>query len=235
LPTGHGSALDEVKGVTANELFHLRRTAVVLFSVALLGACASVESPRPGKPVAVGEGKTLVFGRLRVTDPERGREFLVFSRDWTEHVIPPDPVLTLELRAMHVPGGAVKYSSNPTPPVEEDGSFHWILEQGEYILASNPRAYGSSRFDPGETTVLARFMVPRGAGTVYLGTLQILVKFGEVEAWKGHEPAYTLVRLVVVDEREQAFTLLHSRYPAVPVPEIVLPMAPELWGRGGGH
>ena len=129
-----------------------RSRAFLLVPVALLGACLSVASPRPGRPVEVGAGKALVFGRLRVTTADHGRELRVFSRDWAEHVIPPEPVFNLELRQIHAPGGAVEYSSSPSPPIEDDGSFHWILEQGDYVLASNPRAYGSSGFDSAMST-----------------------------------------------------------------------------------
>ena len=204
-----------------------QRRSLLPFLIAALGACASVVSPRPGAPVEVEAGKALVFGRVRVTSARHGRELPVFSARPLEHVIPPDPVLNLELRAIHPPGGAVRYSSNPSPRVEEDGSFHWILRQGDYVLASNPRAYGSSRFEPGETTVLARFTVPRGAGTVYLGTLEVAVHLGELEQWKIHEPRYTVVRVSVVDEGEQAFTVLRSRFPSVPDPKATVPMVPE--------
>jgi len=204
-----------------------RSRAFLLVPVALLGACLSVASPRPGRPVEVGAGKALVFGRLRVTTADHGRELRVFSRDWAEHVIPPEPVFNLELRQIHAPGGAVEYSSSPSPPIEDDGSFHWILEQGDYVLASNPRAYGSSGFAAGDTTVLARFTVPPWAGTVYLGTLRIAVELGELEKWKGPEPRYEIARLSVADDGEQAFTLLRSRYPSVPEPRATVAMVPE--------
>ncbi len=113
------------------------------------------------------------------------------------------------------------------PEIGEDGSFHWIVRPGDYVLASNPRAYGSSRFDPGETTVLARFTVPRGAGTVYLGTLEVAVQFAELERWKGDEPQYSISRVSVADEGEGAFRVLRTRYPSVPEPNASLPMVPE--------
>ena len=178
----------------------------------------------------VGPGKALVFGRIRVTSPEYRQELLVFSRDPMEHMLPPDPVFNLELRGIRPPGGAVKYTSNPSPAIEGDGSFHWILAQGEYVLASNPRPYGSSRFDPGETTVLARFTVPRGAGTVYLGTLEVVVRFetGDlIEAFKGRETPYTILQMSVADDGEKAFTSLLSRYPSVPEPRATVPMVPD--------
>jgi hypothetical protein len=220
------AAVRLASGTTPSARARIPRAFLLLFPAALLGACLSVVSPRPGKPVEIGAGKALVFGRVRVT-AESGRELLVFSRDPMEHVIPPDPVFTLELREIHPPGGAVKYGSNPSPQVEEDGSFHWILKQGDYVLASNPRAYGSSRFDPGETTVLARFTVPRGAGTVNLGTLQVVLQFGWLEGWKGNEPTYTIVGLSVTDDSVQAFTRLRARYPSVPEPGVTAPMVPE--------
>ncbi len=202
------------------------RALLALAPAALLGACVTVVSPRPGRPVEVGAEQALVFGRVRVTS-DRGREFLVFSRDPAEHVIPPDPVLSLELRQLGAPGAAVRYRSNPSPPIDDDGSFHWILPHGDYVLASNPRRYGSSRFDPGDTSVLARFSVPRGAGTVYVGTLEVVLQFGQLEQFEGHEPEYAIARLSVADEAEAAFPVLRSRYPSVPEPIFTVPMVPE--------
>lgn len=202
------------------------RAVLLLAPAALLGACVSVVTPKPGRPVEVGAEQALVFGRVRVMW-DRGLELKVFSPDPAEHVIPPDPVLSLELRQLGAPGAAVRYRSNPSPPVEDDGSFHWVLPQGDYVLASNPRRYGSSAFEPGETSVLARFTVPRGAGTVYVGTLEVVLQFGELEKFRGVEPQYAIVGLSVADEGEAAFPLLRSRYPSVPAPVITVPMVPE--------
>jgi hypothetical protein len=202
---------------------------LAFLAAVLLGGCLTVVSPRQGKPVAVGPGEALVFGRLRVTSPGYHREFLVFSRDVAEHVIPPDPLLNLELRGSRPPGGAVKYTTNLAPAVEGDGSFHWILARGDYALASNPRPYGSGQFDPADTTVLAQFTVPPGGGTVYVGTLEVVLRFEQRDvlgSWGGHTP-YTILRTTVVDEGEQAFAALLSRYPSIPEPRATVPMAPE--------
>jgi len=204
--------------------------AALLAGTLVLSACLPAVSPREGRPVEAGTGKALVFGRIRVTSPEYRREFLSFSKDPMEHMLPPDPVFNLELRGIRPAGGAVRYASNPAPKVEGDGSFYWILPYGDYVLASNPRPYGSSRFDPQETTALARFSVPPGAGTVYLGTLEIVVRFGTVDlvdAFKGRETLYSILRLSVADEDGQASTCLLKRFPSVPEPRATVPMAPE--------
>jgi hypothetical protein len=74
--------------------------------------------------------------------------------------------------------------------------------------------------------VLARFTVPPGIGTVYLGTLEVAVELGELEKWKGHEPRYAIVLLSVANDGERAFTLLRSRYPSVPEPKATVAMVP---------
>lgn len=205
------------------------RTSFVLVAAILTCGCLAVVSPRHGRPVDVGSGSALVFGRIRVTSPGYRREILVFSRNPMEHVVPPDPMLNVELRGIRPPGGAVAYASHPSPEIEEDGTFHWVLPQGEYVLASNPRPYGSSRFDPAETAVLARFGVPPGARTVYLGTLEVAVDFGTgdvIEAFKGRETPYTILRLSVVDEGDRELPSLLSTYPSVPEPIVTMPMVP---------
>jgi hypothetical protein len=139
-------------------------------------------------------------------------------------------VLTLELRGIRPPGGAVRFTTSLSPAIEEDGSFHWILPEGGYALASNPRPYGSPRFDVAETTVLARFTVPRGAGTVYLGALEVVVDFEQrdlLEGWKGNETPYAILRRSIADESEEAFAALLARFPSVPEPRATVPMVPE--------
>lgn len=203
---------------------------VFLAGTFLLSACLPVACPQEGKPVEAGTGKALVFGRIRVTSAEYGREFLCFSKDPMDHMLPPDPVLNLELRGIRHTGWAVRYASNPTPDIEGDGWFYWMLPCGDYVLASNPRPYGSSRFDPQETTVLARFSVPPDAGTVYVGTLEIVLRFAMVdlvEAFKGRETLYSILGLSVADEDGQAFARLLERFPSVPEPRLTAPMTPE--------
>ncbi len=174
-------------------------------------------------------GSALVFGRIRATCPGCGGELRPFSRDPMDHMLPPDPLFTLELRRFRSPGGAVRYASSPAPEVEGDGSFYWILPEGDYALASNPRPYGSSRFDPDETTVLARFAVPAGAGTLYAGTLEIIIAIGQqelIDSWRGRETLYTVSRVTVADEREPADRALGARFPSVPGPRATVLMRP---------
>ncbi len=171
-----------------------------------------------------------MFGRIRVTCPDCRGEFRPFSRDPMDHMLPPDPVFTLELRQFRASSGAVRYSSSPAPGVEGDGSFYWILPEGEYALASNPRLYGSSRFDPDETTLLARFTVPPGAGTVYAGTLEITIAVGQkelIDSWRGRETLYTVSRVTVADEGEQAYRVLVARFPSVPEPRATVLLQTE--------
>jgi hypothetical protein len=204
-------------------------TAIAAAAPVLLGACLlSATTPRAGRPVEVKAGQALVFGRIRLLD-ERSADLRVFTKDPLEHLpLVPHPAFHLELRGLRPPGGAVRYAVQPSPEIGGDGSFHWVLAHGDYAIASNPRPYGSKRFDPAETAGLARFTVPQGAGTVYLGTLDVVIRpeLGLVETLRGEEILYAFLRSAVVTE-ETAFAALLSRYPSIPEPRVTAPMVPE--------
>jgi hypothetical protein len=148
-------------------------------------------------------------------------EFLPFSTDPMDHMMDPDPVMSLELRRFEPPGGAFVYKAYPLPAVGKYGAFRWILPAGDYLLASNPRIYGSPHFNPRETESLARFTVPPGGGTVYLGTLIVTIGDGLFDLLKGRkrgDTEYVIRDLRVVDEREGELRELRGRFPALPEP-----------------
>ena len=128
--------------------------------------------------------------------------------------------MTLELRQLFPPGGAFKYKVHPAPVIEKSGSFFWILSAGDYVLLGNPRLYGSERFNQEETETLASFRVPASGGTIYLGTLIISIYDVQyiIPAWGTEEAEYAIRNCRVVDEREQEFSQLRARFPAVPEP-----------------
>lgn len=203
---------------------------LALLILVLFSACLPLRYPRPGEPVAVRPGEALVFGRIRVLDAEKRHEFLPFSRDPLDHMLKPDPIMTLELRRFEKPGGAVVYKTHLTPTVEKNGSFYWILPSGDYLLAGNPRIYGSDRFDPGETAWLARFRIPAGGGAIYLGTLMVTIGdglFNLENVLKKGETEYVVRDRSVVDDREEELLPLRERFQAIPKPVVTELMIPE--------
>ncbi len=211
-----------------------RRTRFPLFLpflvVILLVACLPLRRPRAGGPITLRPGEALAFGRIRVLDAEKQHEFLPFSGDPLDHVLKPDPIVTLELRRFEKPGGAVVYKTYNAPAVETDGSFCWILPAGDYLLAANPRLYGSDRFDPGETRGLARFSIPVGGGAVYVGTLVIRIGdglFNLENVAKAGETEYVVHDLQVLDDRERELAALRDRFKGVPEPVLTQLMSPE--------
>jgi len=190
-----------------------------------LQSCVSIETPRAGQPVVIGTGQALVFGSIRMLDAKNEKiEYSAFRFDpWDQPLFGTGPRMTLELRQVFPPGGMYKYKTHPTPPIEADGSFFWILSAGDYELLGNPRLYGSKNFSPGETGTLARFSVSATGGTMYVGTLMISVDFDLVDflrAYGNEEAEYRIRSLRVVDERERDFSKLRERFPAFPEPVV---------------
>ncbi len=197
----------------------MARVALLLLPI-LFGGCVSAITPPKGHAVEVGEGRALAFGRIIVTDAT-GEEYPVFSSNLLD-VLAQKPALTFELRQMSPPGSATIYKVNPWPPIAGDGAFHWILDQGNYVLVSNPGSYGSSDYDPSKGTELARFTIAGGTGTVYLGALHIVIDsfvLHEVTDIVGDVNDYRIGSVFVVDDGERAFASLRARYPSVPEPQ----------------
>jgi len=205
--------------------------AAIAAALCLLPACISIGTPRTGEPVAVQPGEALVFGRIRMLDAnDEHIEYSPFSFDpWDQPFFGPGPRMTLELRKLYPPGGAFKYKAHPTPAIEENGSFFWILSAGDYVLLGNPRLYGSERFTQEETGTLASFRVLASGGTIYLGTLIISIYDVQyiVPAWGTGEAEYAIRNCRVVDEREQELSHLRARFPAVPEPVVTEHMRAE--------
>jgi hypothetical protein len=201
-------------------------------TLCLLSACLSVGVPRAGKPVVIKPDEALVFGRIRMVNAKNENiEYSPFCFDpWDQPFFVPGPRMTLELRQLSPSGGAIKYKTYPAPPIEEDGSFFWILSAGDYVLLGNPRLYGSEGFNPGETEKLADFRVRASGGTIYLGSLIISIDYDlqdNVLEWRTGEAEYTISNCGVVDEREQELSQLRARFPAFPEPVATEHMRPE--------
>lgn len=206
--------------------------AAIAAALCLLSACMSIGTPRAGEPVAIQPGEALVFGRIRMLNAKNEHiEYSPFWFDpWDQPFFGPGPRMTLELRQIYPPGGAFKYKAYPTPAIEKNGSFFWILSAGDYVLLGNPRLLGSERFDQEETETLARFRVPASGGTIYLGTLIISIVFdfqNVVSAWRTEEAEYEIRSCRVVDEREQQLSQLRARFPAIPEPVVTEHMRAE--------
>ena len=206
--------------------------AAIAAAVCLLSACMSIGTPRAGEPVAIKPGEALVFGRIRMLNAKNEHiEYSPFWSDpWDQPFFGPGPRMTLELRQLYPPGGALKYKAYPAPAIEKNGSFFWILSAGDYALLGNPRLLGSERFDQEETETLAYFKVPASGGTIYLGTLIISVVFdfgNVVQGWRREEAEYEIRSCRVVDEREQELSQLRARFPAFPEPVVTEHMRTE--------
>lgn len=223
----------------------LRTRLLALCALALLVsfiACMMpFRYPREGEPVSIRSGEALVFGRIRMVSEgpigteSRPYEFRPFSRDPMDHMLPPDPLMSLELRRFEAPGGPFVYKTYLRPAVRDDGSFSWILPAGEYSLASNPRGYGSKRFDPGETETLARFTVSAGDGTLYLGTLVVTISFDISEflrSWELGDVEYGIPRLRVADRLGEELPALRGRFPTLPEPLVTRLMSGQWETKG---
>lgn len=199
------------------------RGAPGLVAACLMSACASIGTPGAGQAVTVKQDQALVFGRIRMVDAgDEAIAYAPFRFDpWGGPFFTPLPRLSLELRQLLPPGGAMRYRSHPSPPIGEDGTFAWILHAGDYQLLGNPRLLGSRRYDPDESGTLARFAVPPSGGTVYVGTLLVRVAFDLVQmalGWKRDEIEYTIVGYSVFDERDAELASLRARFAALPEP-----------------
>jgi hypothetical protein len=199
--------------------------SAIAVAFCLQSSCVSIGNPRAGQPVVIHPGQALVFGRIRMlSTTNENIEYSPFSFDsWL-------PRMTLELRQLCPPGGVFKYKAYPAPPIQENGSFFWILSAGDYELLGNPRLLGSKRFTQGETSTLARFSVSTTGGTIYVGTLIISIVFDLkdfVLAWSTGEAEYEIRSLRVEDDRERELSKLCERFPAVPEPVVTKYMCTE--------
>jgi hypothetical protein len=225
-------AMQRIVGITKSRSQHAATfVAAIAAALCLLSACVSIGIPRAGEPVAVQPGETLVFGRIRMLNAyNENIEYSPFWFDpWDQPFFGPGPRMTLELRQLYPPGGTFRYKAHPTPAIEKNGSFFWILSAGDYVLLGNRRLYGSERFNRQETETLASFRVPASGGTIYLGTLIISIYDVQylVPEWESGEAEYAIRNCRVVDEREQEFSQLRARFPAVPEPVVTEHMRAE--------
>jgi hypothetical protein len=211
--------------ITMSRSQHAAGFAAAMAALCLLSACMSLGIPRAGEPVVIKPGEALVFGRIRMLDAKNEHiEYTPFWFDpWDQPFFLPGPRMTLELRRLYPPGGALKYKAYPAPAIEKNGSFFWILSEGDYVLLGNPRLLGSEQFSQEETETLARFRVPASGGTIYLGTLIIGVDYDLARAvpeWRSGEAEYVIRSCRVVDESVQELSQLRARFPAIPEPVI---------------
>jgi hypothetical protein len=204
------------------------------FALCLLTGCLPLRYPKAGEPVAPRPGEALVFGRIRMVSEGSRYEFRPFSRNPWDHVLKPDPDLSLELRRFEPPGGAFIYKAYPSPVVEDDGSFYWLLPAGDYALFGRPRLLASQRGDPREAQEIARFTIPKGGGTVYVGTALIVLPQSVFEVTNMIRKGWTEyeIRVVhIVDERDEALSNLRARFSSFPPPLVTALMRPE-WSSG---
>jgi len=204
----------------------------IAVTICCLSSCISLETPRAGQPVAVEPAHALVYGRIRMLEASNEKiEYSPFWFDpWDQPFFAPGPRMTLELREHFSPGGIFRYKAYPSPPIEVDGSFFWILSAGNYELLGNPRLYGSKRFAQGETIPLARFSIHTNGGTIYVGTLIIGIDYDLIDyirAWRRGEVEYEIRSLHVVDDRDRDLSRLRQRFLALPEPVVTEYMRAE--------
>jgi hypothetical protein len=199
-------------------------TLAAMVALCLVVGCLPLRHPHAGNPVLPRPGEVFVFGRIRMASEGSADagpyEFHPFSRNPGDHVLKPDPVLTLELRRFEEPGGAFRYRVYLGPVVQDDGSFSWLLPAGEYTLFGNPRVGGAAAH-PEDTQELARFTVPASAGTLYVGTLWIVLSqdvFDVGEMVQRNWTSFEIRAVRVLEERGEAISKLRARFPAIPSP-----------------
>ncbi len=186
------------------------KKGLVVFALALLTACATVDSPRPGEGLGARPGRTLVFGHIRFVEGE------VEYRPWDPgRVIGPEVYLALlRLDRRRV---------TPRLTGDADGTFYWWLAPGDYALVGNRHALLAAdalAVEMQDMAVLALLRVPAEITASYAGELMIEVMTGGLEL-RGLTVPYEFRGAHVSDRREEARRELERLYGPLPGPPAI--------------
>lgn len=174
-------------------VFHYRITgALAVIAVVLLSGCLDTTSVRPEEAVAAG--KVTVMGRLRVLHEGEDNQWSLFR---------PARIYV----ARDGKGKAVTKEL-----MSADGMFFLTLEPGEYMFVgaafNNPNSWTEGQLAR-KLRVGARFTVPGGVESLYVGTVKIeAVQTGYVHS--------------VVDDYEMAAAAYQDKYPDAAKPSLSL-------------
>jgi hypothetical protein len=166
--------------------------ALAMIAMALLSGCADTAPVRPDEAVAVG--KVVVVGRLRVIHEGEDNQWSLFR----------------PARIYVARDGKGKAFSQEL--MRSDGMFYLPLKPGEYMFVgasfNNPKSWTEGVLARTKR-VGARFTVPKGAESVYIGTIKIeAVQGGYVQS--------------VINDHEIAAMAYQDKYPDTATPGLAL-------------
>jgi len=201
-----------------------------MLALASFAGCITVDSPTPGKPLAIRADTVLVFGRVRVFSS--GVEY----RPWN-----PSEVVGPQLYVALLRLGPRRIA--PGPPFEEDGRFYWRLPPGDYAVIGNSHdvyAERTSYSQVQDMVVLALLRVPAGVPAVYAGELSL--ELDSVKPPRLRRSSFEFGSEQVRDRQDEALAELEQRFGPLPEDPSILLMCsgpsvpefddPELFGRG---
>lgn len=172
-------------------MFRRSSILVIFILAALISGCAArsgleTDNVRPGKPVDIGKGEALVFGRIIIN--EEGRRQVPFG-------LLDEPYLTV----YHL--GLESKSRGLT--TESDGWFFWTVTSGAYYMPYI--TYKGHTLKP-----KAAFEAPEEFGVYYIG--ELVVDYRLVTTLRGL--VYASQTGTRVEERfDEARTVVRERFP----------------------
>ena len=167
-------------------------TLFLFATTMFLNGCVNTASLRPDEAAAAG--KVIVVGRLRVLHEDEDNQWSLFR----------------PARIYVARDGKGKAFSQEL--MRADGMFFLPLEPGEYMFVgaafNNPNSWTEGQLAR-TSRVGARFTVPRGEESVYVGTIKIeAVQSGYVQS--------------VIDDYEMAVGAYQDKYPDAAKPSLAL-------------
>jgi hypothetical protein len=168
----------------------------------IVASCVGVEATRPGQEVVLDGERVLVFGRLRVSEGDRG---IVPTPRFGDVLLQPGELPQIKLSLFRVESGRKALY----PAYEDDGSFWWVVPRGTWLVFHTPPGPGAYN------EVLAAFQTPRDAAVAYVGTLAMQI---DTRAGDERGVEYLAREVEVLDDFEPARAALARRHPRVTQP-----------------